>query len=74
MSKPFKYVDFYSGSEVEILRIKDLLEGEEIPSIIQNDFQSGNLGGFFGETPGTVRLKVQEADYEKAKLLVGNAQ
>lgn len=70
MSGSNQYVDFYSGTEVEVLRIKDLLENEKIPSIIQNDHQSGNIGGFFGGTPSTVRLKVQEADFDKAKALI----
>ena len=70
MSESNQYVDFYSGTEIEVLRIKDLLEGEDIPSIIQNDLQSGNLGGFFGGTPSTVRIKVLETDFEKAKNLI----
>ncbi|WP_037373647.1 putative signal transducing protein [Salinimicrobium xinjiangense] len=72
MSSSNHYVDFYSGSEVEVLRVKDLLEGGEIPSIIQNDLQSGNLGGFFGGTFSTIRLKVQEADLDKARKLLAS--
>ncbi|MGB7785940.1 MAG: DUF2007 domain-containing protein [Salinimicrobium sp.] len=64
------YVDFYSGSEIELLRIQDLLESENISSIIQNDHQSGNIGGFFGGTPSTVRLKVKQEDFEKARTLI----
>lgn len=70
MSKIYQYIDFYSGTEIEVLRIKDLLEEEPIQSIIQNDFQSGNLGGFLGGTLSTIRLKIQESDYEKAKVLL----
>ena len=51
MSDSNNFVNFYSGSEVEVLRVKDLLEEENIPCIIQNDHHSGNLGGFFGGTP-----------------------
>lgn len=72
MSESNKYVNFYSGSEVEVLRVKDLLESEEIPTIIQNDHQSGNIGGFLGGTPSTIRLKVQEADLEKAERLIAD--
>lgn len=70
MSRSNDYIDFYSGTEVEVLRIKDLLDSKEIPSIIQNDFQSGNMAGFIGGTPSTVRLKVQESDYDRAASLV----
>lgn len=70
--KTHNYINFYSGSEIEILRIKDLLEAEEIPLIVQNDCQSWNLGGFIGGTPSTIRLKIQESDFEKAVHLVEN--
>ncbi|SHG00843.1 Putative signal transducing protein [Salegentibacter echinorum] len=72
MSGSNNYINFYSGTEIEVLRIKDLLEGEEIPSIIQNDFQSGNIGGFIGGTPSTIRLKVRESDVNKANTLLKN--
>lgn len=65
-----QYVDIYSGSEVEIFRIKELLEQENIPTIIQNDHSSGNIAGFMGGTPSTIRLKVREMDFEKAKGLI----
>lgn len=74
MGRSNNYIDFYSGTEIEVLRIKDLLEGEEIPSIIQNDFQSGNIGGFIGGTPSTIRLKVREADLDKARTLIKNLE
>lgn len=74
MNQPNDYINLYSGSEIEVLRIKDFLEGEEIQSIIQNDFQSGNIGGFLGGTPSTIRLKVQEADFEKASILIKNIE
>ena len=73
MSVSNNYVDLYSGSEVEVLRVKDLLESEEIPTIIQNDHQSGNIGGFLGGTPSTIRLKVREADFKKAENLIADA-
>ncbi len=70
MSGSGNYVDFYSGTEVEILRVKSLLEEEKIPSLIQNDFQSGNLGGFLGGTPSTIRLKVREVDFVRAGAVI----
>lgn len=70
MSGSTHYIDFYSGTEVEVLRIKDILEQEKIPSIIQNDLHSGNLGGFFGGTPTTVRLKVRQQDFDKARTII----
>ena len=67
-----KYIDLYSGTEVEVLRLKNLLEEEQIPVLVQNDFQSGNLGGFFGGTPSTIRLKVRKADFDKAESFLKN--
>lgn len=64
------FIDFFSGSEVEVVRVKDLLEQENIPFIVQNDFNSGNLGGFMGGTPSTIRLKVQQSDFEKSKAVI----
>ena len=74
MSKSNPFVDFYSGTEVQVLHVKDLLQQEGIPSIIQNDFHSGNLGGFLGGTSSTVRLKVQKRDFEKSKILLATLE
>ena len=74
MNDSYQYVDLYSGTEVQILRIKDLLEQEEIPSIIHNDLQSGNYGGFFGGTPTTVRLKIRKQDFDKARTMIENLE
>ena len=70
MSESNQYVDIYSGTEVQVLRIKDALEREEIPSIIQNYLQSGNSGGFFAGTPTTVRLKVRQQDFDRARTII----
>ena len=68
------FIDFFSGSEVEVSHVKDLLEQENIPVIVQNDFHSGNLGGFMGGTTSTIRLKVQESDLERSKTVLQNLQ
>ena len=70
MNESNNYVDFYSGTEIKVLRIKALLEEEQVPCITQNDLQPGNSAGFFGGTPTTVRLKVQKQDLERAKTIV----
>ena len=63
MSKINLHIDFYSGTQIEVLRLKYLLEREVIlQSIIQNDFQSGNPEGFRGGNLNTVSLKNQESD------------
>ena len=72
MSESNSYTSIYSGTQIQVLRIKDLLEQEGIPSIVQNDLNSGNLGGFLGGTPSTIRLKVRESDFDKAHELIEN--
>ena len=74
MNESNNYIDFYSGTEIKVLRIKALLEEEQIPCIIQNDLQAGNAAGFFGGTPTTVRLKVQKQNFDKAKTIVEGSE
>ena len=65
-----QYIDFFSGTEVRVILLKGLLEEEGIPTIMLNDFNSGNIGGFLGGTPSTVRLRVRNADIGKAQLIL----
>lgn len=67
-----QYVDFYSGTEIRVILLKGLLEEEGIPTIMLNDFNSGNIGGFLGGTPSTVRLRVRQSDLEKARAVLEN--
>jgi len=70
MEKDNRYIDFYSGTEIAINGLQRQLESIGILGIIQNDFNSGNLAGFFGGTADTVRLKIKESDIEKAKPIL----
>ena len=65
-----QFITVFSGSEVEVLMLKGLLEGLNIEGIIQNDYQSGIIAGFGGGTIGTVRLKIHETDLEKAQTII----
>jgi hypothetical protein len=65
-----QYIDFFSGTEVRMILLKGLLEEEGIPTIMLNDFNSGNIGGFLGGTPSTVRLRVRNTDFEKARSIL----
>lgn len=65
-----QYVDFYSGSEVAIIGLKNQLESIGVFGIVQNDFNSGNLAGFYGGTTNTIRLKIKDSDIEKAKPIL----
>jgi len=65
-----QYVDFYSGTEVAIIGLKNQLESIGVFGIVQNDFNSGNLAGFYGGTTNTIRLKIKDSDIEKAKPIL----
>lgn len=70
MANNTEFVTVFSGSEVEVLVLKGLLEGLDIEGIIQNDYQSGIIAGFGGGTISTVRLKIHESDMEKAQTII----
>ncbi|MGB2116921.1 MAG: DUF2007 domain-containing protein [Flavobacteriaceae bacterium] len=70
MANNTEFVTVFSGSEVEVLMLKGLLEGLDIEGIIQNDYQSGIIAGFGGGTISTVRLKINESDMEKAQTII----
>ena len=70
MTQQKQFITIYSGSEVEVLMLKGLLEGLDIEGMIQNDYQSGIIAGFGGGTISTVRLKIHETDLEKAQTII----
>lgn len=65
-----EFIDFYSGSEILVMKLKKDLETIEVYGIIQNDFNSGNLAGFVGGTPSSVLLKIRARDLDKAKPIL----
>ena len=60
----------YTGTEVSVILLKGELEENGIHSLIKNDFQSGNMAGFYGGVPSTVDLFIRESDAELAKPIV----
>ena len=64
------FIDFYSGTEIAIIGLQRELETIGVTGIIQNDFRSGNLGGFVGGSADTVRFKIKESDLEKARPIL----
>jgi hypothetical protein len=70
MENKNNFIDFYSGSEIAIMGLQRALETIGISGIIQNDFRSGNLGGFLGGTASSVRFKIKESDLEKARPIL----
>jgi len=70
MKKNSNLIRVYSGTELTVNLLKDELENLGIPSMIRNDFKSGNSAGFVGGTPSSINLLIQEIDLEKAKPII----
>ncbi|MGI0106569.1 DUF2007 domain-containing protein [Salinimicrobium sp. WS361] len=61
-----EYRRVYTGSEVNVQHLQNLLEEEGIATRVRNDFDSGLRAGFGGGLPGQVLLFAKSKDYEKA--------
>tara|TARA_Y100001954_G_C15619742_1_gene507170 strand:- start:139 stop:372 length:234 start_codon:yes stop_codon:yes gene_type:complete len=72
MNSSHELITIYSGSEIQVILLRGLLEEEGIFSIIQNEFQSGIAAGFGGGTSNTIRLKIHEYNLEKAQPIIEN--
>lgn len=61
----------FSGNEVEVLAIKDLLELHEIEYIVKNDIQSANMVGL-PSIGASVHIFVKDSDFNRALKLIDN--
>ena len=66
MSKEEEYKRVYTGSEVNVLHLGDILQQEGIRTRVRNDFDSGLRAGFGGGLPGQVQLFVLSEEYDRA--------
>lgn len=66
MSEEEDYRRVYTGSEVNVQHLQNLLEEKDIPTRIRNDFDSGLRAGFGGGLPGQVLLFAKSENYEEA--------
>lgn len=64
------YKRIYTGSEVNVLHLQNLLSEENIPTRVRNDFDSGLRAGFGGGLPGQVQLFTLSEFYDKALKVV----
>ncbi len=60
----------FSGSEVEVLLLKDELAENGITSMVRDDFQSGLKAGFFGGSPFMIDLYIDESDKDRAEVVL----
>ena len=73
MSSEEEFKRVYTGSEVNVNYLQGLLEKQDIPTIVRNEFQSGLRGGFGGGLPGQVQLFAPFQHFEKAEKLAKEA-
>ena len=73
MLKDSSYDRVYTGSQIEVNHVKNLLEEKNIHAVIRNDFESGLRGGFGGGIPNHVQLFVKKEDMVTAKRVVDTA-
>jgi hypothetical protein len=70
MKEKNKLVKVYSGTEMTVLLLKDLLEEIGVTSIIQNNYKSGIEVGFVGGVQSAIDLFIQQSDFEPAEPLI----
>ena len=64
-----EYVTVYSGSEINALAVRNILDNNQIEYIIREDVNAGVVAGF-GTLDRAVHVLVLENVAEKAKTLV----
>ena len=65
-----KLVKVYTGTEVTVLLLKDLLEDIGVTSTIQNNYKSGIEVGFVGGVQSAIDIFIQQSDFETAEPLI----
>ena len=58
-----KIIKIYSGPEVAVVLLKEILEDHGIGCSIKNIFQSGLTAGFYGGSPSTIDLYIQKIEH-----------
>lgn len=66
MNEEEEYKRVYTGSEINVQHLQNLMQDEGIPTRVRNDFDSGLRAGFGGGLPGQVLLFAKTSHYDKA--------
>jgi hypothetical protein len=70
MKQKNKLVRVYTGTEVTVNLLKELLEETGVGSTIQNNYKSGIEIGFVGGVQSAIDLYIQQSDFENAEPLI----
>ncbi len=65
-----KLIKIYTGTELTVLLLKELLEEIGVKSTIQNNYKSGIEVGFVGGVQSAVDLFIQQSDFEVAEPII----
>lgn len=68
-SEESNYETIYTGSEVNVQHLQNILDKASIDSIVKNNFESGLRSGFGGGLPGQVQLLVLNHHSEEARKI-----
>lgn len=60
----------YSGPEISVMILKEIMEDHQIPCIIKNNFQSGAMAGFYGGPMGVIDLYIESKNLVRAQSLL----
>lgn len=71
MKENNKLIRVYTGTEVSVYLLKDMLEQNGISSIIKNDFNSGISAGFAGGVPSAIDIYIKQSDLKNAESIIG---
>jgi hypothetical protein len=63
------HTKLFTGSNIIVNGVKNLLDLEDISYIIKDRFESARLGGY-GEQMDSVEVHVLDSDVEKAKTII----
>lgn len=60
----------FTGNEIEVILLKGELEENGISALVKDDFSSGIRAGFYGGTPSSIELFIEESDMANAGPIV----
>jgi hypothetical protein len=63
-------VKVYTGTEVTVNLLKEMLEEIGVTSVIQNNYKSGVEVGFVGGVQSAIDLFIQQSDFETAEPVI----
>lgn len=64
------YVSVFTGSEVDVILLKGLLEEKGIGTLVKNEKESGRVSGFGGGSYEGIRLFILESDKVRATQII----